>query len=277
MRDVTELLEAAGPSAPGEPPLLAFVQQLRDARVHLDLTPSGIEDSIASASLSVPEHGGAIRTILGAGRAHAVGVYASAKSGRLQPYDGLVERGLVHWCEADGHTVDYQTQPAVLRYRTPTGWAAWVIDLWRQMDDGTREAIEVKRTPRDLMKPGYAAKLACGAAVITSLGYRFRLMYRDEIRGTVHRRRNVARIQARRNVVLPEGAFDRIERLAVEGTANLGMVRRAIHSDARIGMAGVHRLLASGRILADLDGYLCDATPVRIASPHTVESRIRFG
>lgn len=276
MMDITELLEGARHADPGGPPLLHFVNQLREARIRLNLSPDDIEESVATASLTVSETGGAIRTILASRRAHAVGVYASAKNGWLQPYDGRVERALIHFCEADGRYPDYQSQPAILRCRTPAGNCAWIIDLWRQPRHGPIEAIEVKRSPRDLLKPGYAAKLACAAAVVTALGYRFRLMYRDEIAGNVHRRRNLARIQARRNVRLLEGTIERVEGLAASGgLTDIGSVRKAVHQDPLRGMAFVHRLVASGRILVDLDRFLCDASPAELAEPFPA-SRIRF-
>jgi len=271
MKDLDFLLEAANAGAaavPASPPLRHFVDQLRSAHVSLDLAPDDIEESVASASLTLPDEDGAIRTIVGAGRVTSIGVYPSAKSGLLQPYEGRTERALIHWCEADGTVPHYQSQPCILRYRTPWGHSAWIVDLWRQLADGTIEMVEVKRTPNDLRKPGYAAKLACAAASATSLGYRFRLMFRDEIRGNVHRRRNVARVQARRNGLLSDGALERFEEAAAAGALlSVGDVRRAVHHEPLRGMAGVHRLVARGHVLVDLDSFLCDASPVVIAGP----------
>lgn len=281
LADVTDLLvgAAAGPRPVGEPDLLAFVDQIRTSRAELELHPGDVAESIATASITVPETGGAMRTVLGGGRAHAVGVYGSVKTGWLQPYDGRIERALIHLCEADGRIVDYQSQPLVMRFRTTSGTGAWIPDLWRQLVDGPIEVIEVKRSPRDLRRPGYAGKLACAAAVTASLGHRFRLMYLEDVMGNAHRRRNLARVQGRRGVHPPAAALARFEDAARSGrVACVGDARRLLadDGDAMRGMAFVHGLIARARLLVDLDARLCDASPATVLPVRRPPSRIRF-
>lgn len=230
----------------------------------------------ATAVLEVPEEGGAIRTLVGGAHRHLIGVYFSRKSGLLNPYEGRVERALIHWSEADADTDHYQSQAARLVFATPHGPREWIIDLLRQRRGGLVEAIEVKRSPRDLRDPDYVVKLAYAAAIVRSFGWRFRIMYAKDVFGPPARRRNVERVQARRSLNV-DAEMPRFERLASStDRTTFGVLRRELSSDPVRGTAAIHHLVARGRVAVDLDRDLTDDAVVELRRARLVRSRIRF-
>lgn len=234
-------------------------------------------DQIRAAVLHVPQEGGAIRTLVGGAHRHLIGVYPSKKTGLPNPYEGRLERSLIHWCEADGRVVDYQSQAARLVFPTDRGLREWIIDLLRQLEDGTIEAIEVKRSERDLRDPDYALKLSYARAIIESFGWRFRIMFTEQIVGPLPRIRNVARIQTRRSVRIDADAQARFERLVrSHSTASFEDLRKALDPRVAQGVAKAQRMIAAGRVLVNLDQDIRDNTMVQLRPRRVVHSRIRF-
>lgn len=234
-------------------------------------------DQIRAAVLHVPQESGAIRTLVGGAHRHLIGVFPSKKTGLPNPFEGRLERALIHWCEVDGRVVDYQSQAARLVFPTDAGRREWIIDLLRQMEDGTVEAIEVKRSERDLRDPDYALKLSYARAIVESFGWRFRIMMAEQIYGPLARIRNVARIQMRRSVHIDHDAQARFERLATSHPIALFQQVREVLDDRIVqGVALAQRMIAAGRVLVDLDRDIRDNTVVQLRPPRLVQSRIRF-
>lgn len=248
---------------------LPSISRLRREPRYDDIDP-------ASTILEVAEKGGALRTLAGGAHRHLIGVYPSKKTGWPNPWEGRVERALIHWSEANPNCDDYQSQSGRLLFSTPDGLQEWLIDMFWQGIDGGIEAIEVKRTPRDLRDPAYALKLAYAAAIIRSFGWRFRIMYAKDIFGPPARRTNVQRVQARRTLNIDDELpkFERL--LSMTNAMSFGQLRNELHPNRIRSTAVIHRLIASRRVALNLDQPMTGSTPVELRAVRQIQSRIRF-
>lgn len=128
--------------------------------------------------------GGPIRRILTGRHVKPVGYYPSFKAGMSLPVEADHEEGLLDHCEADPAVVRTITQPH--RLVIPVAWQkrplVYFPDIRRDLADGSVEIFETKRKgDRRLKDPFYQFKLKAAETVYKRLGWRFRLLTRDEI------------------------------------------------------------------------------------------------
>lgn len=245
--------------------------RLRLQSVDTDWESAG-DAILSTARLIVPYEGGAIRTIITGGKKHATGVYPSRKTGSRQYWEGFPERWMILESEVAAWVIDYQTQPFRFEFVYDGTPYTYIADHCRQLEDGTVEVIEVKRTERDLSDPDYRLKLACVHELCRQVTWSFKVAFLHRSQTTRNRQRNLELIQSRRFVTIrsshlqaladfrrkngPESTYEALTIALSEGHAFLG---RAV----------VQALIARGLLTIDLDRPLVSNTPVTILEPAT--------
>jgi hypothetical protein len=124
-----------------------------------------------------------IRTFVEHAHSKAVGRFVSRKSRRAMPWEGFGERHLMRISEADGQFVRYLAQPHRLEIRVDHSDKPLLYfpDLRRDLEDGTIEIIEVKKTKEEIEEDSdYAFKIAVAESVYAALGWKFRIMIAEE-------------------------------------------------------------------------------------------------
>lgn len=249
------------------------------ARARLVAANSDVADEAEClAHLYASDAGGALRTLLGAAHRHPIGMFPSIKTGFNNPYEGTVEPALILESEVNPDVVDYQTQAFRLRVVVLGQTREWICDHLRQMVDGSIEAIEVKRTPADLTDIEYRSKLAAVREVCRRLGWRFRVLYEADIRGSASRQINIGHIAAHRSVhITPEqmSAFEAL-RAAAGSRTTFAALREALDNRRIQGKAAAHALIVRGRVSLNLDQLIHDTTIVKLRPEPRFTSRIRF-
>lgn len=139
------------------------------------------ESLSATATLVLSSSGGSIRTIVTGRRVITTGVYASRKAGRAQPYESMNERAFFMHCEVDTNIVDYRAQPFGFEFIIDGVKRAYLADAATLSADGTIDVIEVKNDRRALRDPHHSLKLAAVREICDRLGWRFRIVFGDEL------------------------------------------------------------------------------------------------
>jgi len=124
-----------------------------------------------------------IRTSVEYAHSTAVGRFVSRKSRRAFNWDGFAERHLMRISEADCRFVRYLAQPHRLEIMVDDSDRPLLYfpDLRRDLEDGTIEIIEVKKTKEEIESdPDYAFKIAKAESVYSALGWKFRIMVAEE-------------------------------------------------------------------------------------------------
>jgi hypothetical protein len=127
-----------------------------------------------------------LRTIITGRHAKPTGIYVSAKNGMSMPWDGIDESHLMWDWEVDTNTLAYLSQPHRLEHVWRGKKLIYIPDLQRKILDNlqvVREIVEVKKTEQEIKDdPDYELKLELAESIYASLGWRFRKVYRNEIR-----------------------------------------------------------------------------------------------
>jgi hypothetical protein len=129
------------------------------------------------------KRGGPIRTIVERRDSKPTGKFASQKRGLGLPWESLHERHLMWISEADARVLRFVAQPFRLEF-TLRGVKRKMIyfpDLEREIDDGTIEVIEVKKSMDEVIKdPNYAFKISLAKKACRARGYKFRVVTAED-------------------------------------------------------------------------------------------------
>lgn len=247
--------------------------------------PAAIERLVQSdgASTSGPfgrivitPDGRPIRSII-TGRRHIVtGTYPSRKARCAMPHESMNELAFFYDCEVDTQVMDYRAQPFRLEFVLDGQPRAYIADCARLLSDGTVEVIEIKGDRQALSDESYAAKLRAVREFCHRLGWRFRIVFREDTVAARVRRENVYLIQSKRTVSYTAShcylALDLLHRL--NGEASLGEVAQVL-GDSRLGTS-IAMAMMVGRVL-DIELARPIAADSRVAAVDGTEAREGVG
>jgi hypothetical protein len=232
-----------------------------------------------AARMYVAADGGPIRTIVGDGHHHFTGEEPSQKTGLSNPYEGPTEHALIIESELRSDVLDYRTQAFRLRLLVGTSAREWICDHLRHIRHNGVDIIEAIECKPDLSfvnEDEQAVQTAVGK-VMRDMGWRHRILYLSNIRGSGERQINFGEIYAHQTTHIPEDRLAAFERMCVD-TPDMTFreVREALHEEPVKGTAMAHALICRGRVQFDLDRYLFDPMPVRLIPATDFQSLIRF-
>lgn len=229
------------------------------------------------AHLFVPDNSGPLRTLIGMSHGHWYSLIPSNKTGGWQPVESEGEWMLAFDCECLFNVVDYQTQAFRLAMTIDGERAEWICDMLIQHRDQTIEAVEVKPDP-GAMDAAYKRKMFRAAEVLGRLGWRMRIRYHDEIRGSDYREENRVVIGGDGDVI-PDGdaiaAFDRL--MTKDAATTFGRLCDEMSTSRSQGRAMAHAMMVTGRVDYDFDALLHRGSDVVLHPPRSFNSRIRLG
>ena len=234
------------------------------------------------ARFTVFQHGGYQRPVITRGSKHSRFRFTSRKAGLTQLGEGKGEEFLAYWNEVDGHVEDYQCHPGEFEISRPEGSFRYRPDALRQLIDGAIELIEVKRTPEDL-DDDLRDKLGDVREVARRCGWRFRVLYDDDIFGVGRhqrrvRKRTVEGIFSRRSLTLTKSQKKVAGQIVGRGEAitwkDLG--ERLAPGDTLSAYAAIECLLARGFLVTDLDVPFGNRTMLQPVRPRRRASMIRL-
>lgn len=209
----------------------------------------GASSSGSFGRIVVTPDGRPIRSIITGRRRIVTGNYPSRKSRCAMPHESMNELVFFHESEVDTRVVDYRAQPFRLEFILAGRLRTYIPDCARLLSDGTVEVVEIKGDHRALSDEDYAEKLRAVREFCHRLGWRFRIVFREETIAARIRRANVYLIQSKRTVSYGAShcylALDRLDRL--KGEASLGQVARAF-GDSRVGTS-IAMAMMVGRVL----------------------------
>lgn len=251
------------------------VQRLRLVREE----GSGAESSTYAARLYVAADGGPIRTVVGDYHRHQTGEEPSVKTGLSNPYEGPTEHALIVESSLRADIPDFRTQAFRMKFLVGGSVREWICDHLRQVRrDGFDhvEAIECKPDVSYVDADERAVQSAA-AKVMRGLGWRHRIIYLDQVRGTGERQINFGEIYAHQTTHVPEDRLAMFERMCI-ATPDVTFrdLRTALDGNRVRGTAMAHALICRGRVQFDLDRYLFDPMPVRLLPETRFKSQIRF-
>lgn len=224
------------------------------------------------ATIYFPTRDGPLRTLIGNSHQHAIGLYASAKMGVPQPYEGLAEFGVVEESELRAKVIWYQTQAFRLEMWIDGEKRTFIVDHLRETTEGV-EAIEVKQHPGQLNEKNLP-KYQRAREILMGIGVDLKIRYEDEIEGSETWRYNRKTILMHRSVSVSEEQMMAFERLrAITPETTLGEVRAVLDPRKIQGRAAANALICRGRILLDLQSYVSDFSPVTLVPARHFQSR----
>lgn len=251
-------------------------QQIRLVQAGTDAA----EKAHLAANIYVADDGGPLRTVVGSYHHHWTGEEHSQKTGLSNPYEGGVEQALIIESELRADVLDYRTQAFRMQLPVGTTTREWICDHLRHIRcDGVDyvEVIECKPNISYLGDANDRARLQAIASLCAGLGWRFRVLYDRDVRGSGERQLNFGHIYAHKTVHVPDEKLAKFEQLViVSPTLTFGALREALHPDRIQGSAMAHAMICLGRVEFDLGRYLCDASPVRLLPAPEFTSLIRF-
>ena len=242
----------------------------------------GLEELTLLAKIEVLEHGGITRPIITRAGKHLRSRLISRKTNRVQITEGKGLRFLCRMCEVDGYVLDYQAHPFRVTAVFDGLLIEWYPDLVCILADGTIEIIEVKRSPKDLAKEEYRAKLDAFREIFRRCGWKMRIRYNQDIFGSTDVRRsravNVGSVYSRRFLKTNES-----QTAAIDGLVHKGFP--VAWSDAAFLLAGndgargdalVEHAIARGYLSVDFDEPFVASTPVTPLAPAGAVGTIRI-
>lgn len=238
------------------------------------------------ARITVLKHSGHDRPIIGRGAKHLRFRYPSIKTRTTQIGEGKGERLLAYYNEVATHVVDYECHPFEIHLIRCGRVERYRPDAVRQLDDGTIELIEVKRSQQDLSDLAYREKLAIVAEIARLIGWRFDVVDESQLAGppagnprdVTPRVRNVESLFERRTMELPSEITRSVGKLIGKGRP---IEWRALSAhlapgDDLGGDAFIEGLLARGFLKTDLDVRWNRGTMLQPVRPWAGQSGIRL-
>jgi hypothetical protein len=238
---------------------------------------AGLNRGSPVATMYVSSTGGAIRRLIGSAHRHVISVRRDPQMAYGQPTEGIAEGPAVMRCATDPDIGYYQTQPfrIVLPFAGTIG--SYIADLAYVTRDGSVWIREVKRTPADLAKPQYVAKLEAVNRLLSRLGWKFQPWTLKQIKGSAERQVNTGIIYYDRGAHLDD-LLPRFERMAAETdrTTYGDLIRELDPRNTCRARAAVHRLIMKGRVWADMDSLIEDWSEVHLRAPSTAVPDLPF-
>lgn len=221
------------------------------------------------AEVTVLEYGGRDRPIITRGGKHLRSRLGSRKTGLQQVTEGRAHRDLAMYDEVNPRVVDYQAHPFKIQFVSKGTRQVYYPDHVRLMDDGLIELIEVKRTPADLHDADYCAKLGEVAEIARRIGWRFAVLYHEDIKGTSWRMRNVEAIYMHRFARLERNEQFAISQFVMDDRPRTWaeLRQQVTPTCQRRGDAVLQCCIALRRIAVDLDDEITDETIVTPSNP----------
>lgn len=189
------------PQQPITPPFFPSTRR-RVADVLADLgqrAPTDREASVDARLVLTPD-GRPIRSIRTGRRVIVTGSYSSKKAGRALPWESRYECFFFHHCEVDVDVVDYCAQPLRIEFSDGGAKRIYIADCARLLADGAFEIVEIKSDRKYAKDPHYARKLEGVARICATLGWRFKMVFQDELVNPPARWANIRLIQSKRTV-----------------------------------------------------------------------------
>lgn len=229
---------------------------------------------LPSATVVMTPDGSPIRSVLTGRRVMVTGFYISRKAGRALPYEGMNELALLKRSEVDTNVVDYRSQPFRFEFVINGAKRIYIADCVRLLDDGTIEVVEVKGRLQQLSSPEYAEKLAAVRDVCESLGWRFRVLGRQQLFEPHIVYANIDLIQSRRMVQFDQvHAYQAMELLERgTGETTLGDLSDVLGGEPR-GLAIAQAMMVRRLVDIDLNGLLTAESQVAAITPRSLAGR----
>lgn len=223
----------------------------------------------ASATLVITPKGQPIRTIITGRRRITTGSYASRKAGRAFPFEGMNERAFLMHSEVDTAVVDYRAQPFRFEFVIDGRKRTYIADAVRVLDCGSVEVVEIKNDRRFLKDPDYAHKLECVGEICRQIGWRFRIVYRENLFEPTTLFDNVQDVQSWRLADYGQAdVFQVLDRLDVFGSQTLGSLADLL-GQRPVGMAKLKAMMVGRTVRIDLSQPLGPDSEVVPASTPT--------
>jgi hypothetical protein len=230
--------------------------------------------ALPAATVVMTPDGSPIRSVLTGRRVMVTGFYISRKAGRALPYEGMNELALLKRSEVDTSVIDYRSQPFRFEFVINGAKRIYIADCVRLLDDGTVEVVEVKGRLQQLASPEYAEKLAAVRDVCESLGWRFRVLGRQQLFEPHIVYANIDLIQSRRMVQFDQvsayQAMELLERGAGETT--LGELSDVLGGEPK-GLAIAQAMMVRRLVAIDLNGLLTAESQVAAITSRSFAER----
>jgi hypothetical protein len=211
-----------------------------------------------------------IRNVAAQGHTKPTGIFMSRKCGRAMPWESFHELHLMWISECDTAVWRFLAQPFRLEFyvRNRAKPIVYFPDIERELDGGTIEVIEVKKTKEQINRdPFYAFKIEMAKKVFRTAGYRFRIMTADDHIGIEPRLGNAKMIKLDRFTKLETADIIRLHEAIEHARGNLpygkaievlgaGGVR---HADAR---AKLHASIVQRLASIDLNRRITFDSPI---------------
>ncbi|GMN14872.1 hypothetical protein MTsPCn7_26520 [Altererythrobacter sp. MTPC7] len=236
----------------------------------------------SGAKITILEHGGKHPVLINRGQRHSRSFFPSAKVNTVQFVEGLAEERVAKYYEIHGPSIDYQCHQLMIQFMLNRRLRKYISDLSRAFVDAkgvvVPELIEVKRFPGDLRDDDYKEKLAAVRELLRSIGWRFTIINDREMFSPPELLPNVERIFVRRYAGLDEKECSAAEEIIKAGApVTWGEFRRAVApTDPLQGDAVIETLIARGKLLTDLEQYLCNSTFLQPSIRRSAASPIRI-
>jgi len=189
----------------------------------------------------------------------------SLKNGAAIPCESSNELLFAFQCEVDPGVISYAAQAAEFTFRLNDSVVVYHADFLRNLPDGTIEVIEVKPNRNYLENPAYAAKLEAVADLCRRAGWKFRVIFGEDLRRPSFFNFHVAQICSHRFYRIQSSVQDAIlnrmssasEPVAYDEISSLC----ANHVEAR---AVVSALICRSILYVDLSKRIVASSPVAL-------------
>lgn len=230
------------------------------------------------ARITVFQHGGHQRPVIGRGAKHSRFRFASLKTRTTQLGEGKGEEWLAYFNEVSTQVADYECHPYRFDFVDRNGPFSYRPDTVRLFRNGRIEVGEVKRDEKDVRDPEYRERMAEVRELCRICGWDFNILYPRDTIGTETRRRNVMALFCRMSMGLTRQEEKVAGRLVANGSPiEWGDLRdRLAPSDPLQGDAVIECLLARGMLSTEIDARFTNATVLLPVRPFTGASEIRL-
>lgn len=197
----------------------------------------------------------------------------SVKTARMMSGLGPHELAIWRELEANPRWVDFDLQRIRTSWSDGHGGHSYTGDWVAVDDEGLVHAGEMKASASYYADPAYNILMEEAASAYARVGIAFSRDTDDGVRGSQRRQLNVGRAFGDRFTAVPEarrGAILAIVETA-GGTASLGELEEAAHTDPRVARAMVNSMMCAREVSYPLDARLDRDTPVtRPKTPDTI-------
>lgn len=251
------------PSAVGTVPRSRLVPLA--ASLGMGASHSACENLITrTGSISINLGRDGVRQVITGRRIWPTSIYPSFKNGRSVVCEHANELLFAAQCEIDAGVVAYASQPALFIGLVDGIKFEYSVDFVRNLANGIVEFVEVKANRDYLLKPGYQQKLDAVSEICRSVGWKFRVVFGEDLR-----RRNFFNFHAwqigrfRFYRVPPSVEFAVVDRLSGSSDVALGDLMSLAGSEA-VGRAAICALVCRSTINLNLSRRISADTPVTL-------------